>query len=116
MTDPADRPKGYRKRRTGEFICHCCRQKQEFCWSCPCGFMICKECFEENVDFYGYYRTHSTYLDHKYFVRRKLDVKLSLDSFVFESDAKVGHPVQSKNEFRMIHFIHIPHISSEILM
>lgn len=47
-----------------------------------------KEFFEENVDFYGYYRTHSTYLDHKYFIRRKLDVKLSLDSFVFESDAR----------------------------
>ena len=50
-----------------------------------------KEFFEENVDFYGYYRTHSTYLDHKYFVRRKLDVKLSLDAFVFESDARFSH-------------------------
>ena len=47
-----------------------------------------KEFFEENVDFYGYYRTNSTFLDHKYFIRRKLDVKLSIDSFVFESDAR----------------------------
>ncbi len=45
-----------------------------------------KEFFEENVDFYGYYRTNSTFLDHKYFIRRKLDIKLSVDSFVFESD------------------------------
>lgn len=47
-----------------------------------------KEFFEENVDFYGYYRTNSTFLDQKYFVRKKLDVKLSLDSFVFESDPR----------------------------
>jgi len=40
--------RGYRQRRTGEYVCHCCKKKQEFCWSCPCGFMICKECFEEN--------------------------------------------------------------------
>ncbi len=44
--------------------------------------------FEENVDFYGYYRTNSTFLDHKYFIRKNLDVKLSLDSFVFETDSR----------------------------
>lgn len=47
-----------------------------------------KEFFEENVDFYGYYRTNSTFLDHKYFIRKNLDVKLSLDSFVFETDSR----------------------------
>lgn len=50
--------------------------------------MKLKQFFEENVDFYGYYRTNSTFLDHKYFLRRKFDVKLSLDSFVFESDIR----------------------------
>lgn len=39
---------GYRRRRLGEYKCHCCNEKKEFCWSCPCGFQICKECFEEN--------------------------------------------------------------------
>lgn len=47
-----------------------------------------KEFFEENVDFYGYYRTNSTYLDHKYFLREKLDYRLSLDAFVYESDSR----------------------------
>lgn len=47
-----------------------------------------KEFFEENVDFYGYYRTNSTYLDDKYFIRKKLDIRLSLDSFVFEVDPR----------------------------
>lgn len=47
-----------------------------------------KEFFEENVDFYGYYRTNSTYLDHKYFLRAKLDFRLTPDAFVYESDSR----------------------------
>jgi len=41
---------GYARRRRGgkEFTCHCCRKSVPFCWNCPCGFMICPQCFEEN--------------------------------------------------------------------
>ncbi len=39
---------GYRRRKLGEYRCQCCKQAKEFCWSCPCGFQICKKCFEEN--------------------------------------------------------------------
>lgn len=39
---------GYRKRRLGEYQCHCCKEKKPFCWSCPCGFQICDSCFQEN--------------------------------------------------------------------
>lgn len=42
--------------------------------------------FDNNLDFYKYYRTNSTYLDHKYFVRGKHDIKLSLDNYYFEAD------------------------------
>ncbi|ALJ04128.1 tetracycline regulation of excision, RteC [Pseudalgibacter alginicilyticus] len=42
--------------------------------------------FDSELEFYRYFRTGSNYLDHKYFVRGKLDVKLSLNSFYFESD------------------------------
>lgn len=45
-----------------------------------------KNFFDENLDFYRYYRTGSTYLDHKYFVRGKQDIRLNLDSHVYESD------------------------------
>lgn len=45
-----------------------------------------KRYFDNNLDFYKYYRTNSTYLDHKYFVRGKYDIKLSLDTFYFEAD------------------------------
>ncbi len=45
-----------------------------------------KKFFDKNLDFYKYYRTQSNYLDYKYFVRGKHDIKLSLDSFFFETD------------------------------
>lgn len=45
-----------------------------------------KNFFDENLDFYRYYRTRSTYLDHKYFIRGKHDIRLNLDSFVYEAD------------------------------
>lgn len=45
-----------------------------------------KRFFDNNLEFYKYYRTDSCYLDFKYFVRGKHDIKLSLDTFYFEAD------------------------------
>ena len=45
-----------------------------------------KRYFDNNLDFYRYYRTGSNYLDIKYFTRGKFDIKLDLDSFYFETD------------------------------
>lgn len=45
-----------------------------------------KNYFDENLDFYRYYRTGSTYLDHKYFLRGKQDIRLNLDAYIYESD------------------------------
>lgn len=45
-----------------------------------------KRYFDDNLDFYKYYRTKSTYLDYKYFVRGSFDVKQSLDNFYYETD------------------------------
>ena len=39
-----------------------------------------------NLEFYKYYRINSTYLDDKYFVRSKHDIKLNLDTYYFEAD------------------------------
>lgn len=41
---------------------------------------------DNNLDFCKYYRTNSTYLDHKYFVRGRYDIKLTLDTIFFEVD------------------------------
>jgi hypothetical protein len=38
-----------RRRRKGEFGCHCCKKKLPYCFNCPCGFQICEECFRENL-------------------------------------------------------------------
>ena len=45
-----------------------------------------KRYFDDNLDFYKYYRTKSTYLDYKYFVRSSFDIKQSLDNFYYEAD------------------------------
>lgn len=42
--------------------------------------------FDNNLDFYKYYRTGNNFLDYKYFVRGNFDIKLTLDSFYFEVD------------------------------
>lgn len=47
-----------------------------------------KDFFDENSHFYEYYRTGNRYLDKKYFVRGKHDLKLSIDSFYFQADQR----------------------------
>lgn len=44
--------------------------------------------FNENLDFYRYYRTGNQALDNKYFLRGRHDVKLTLDSFYFQADQR----------------------------
>ncbi|MGV8963392.1 MAG: RteC domain-containing protein [Candidatus Saccharimonadaceae bacterium] len=45
-----------------------------------------KKFFDNNLDFYKYYRTNNSYLDEKLFIRGKHDIKLCLDTFYFEVD------------------------------
>lgn len=42
--------------------------------------------FEENAEFCKYYRTGSHYLDNKYFIRGKHNIRLTLDSFYLQAD------------------------------
>lgn len=44
--------------------------------------------FDNNIDFIRYYRSGANYLDHKYFVRGKIDFRLSHESFFIELDRK----------------------------
>jgi len=52
--------------------------------------------FDNNIDFYRYYRTESTELDKQYFLRGKPDIHLNLDSFYFERDSKFFTGFDSK--------------------
>ncbi len=45
-----------------------------------------KRYFDNNLEFYKYYRTNNTFIDDKLFLRGKYDIKLSLDTFYFEAD------------------------------
>lgn len=42
--------------------------------------------FDRNLEFYKYYRSDNSYVDEKFFVRGKHDIKLWLDTYYFESD------------------------------
>lgn len=42
--------------------------------------------FDRNLEFYKYYRNNNSYVDEKFFVRGKHDLKLWLDTYYFESD------------------------------
>jgi hypothetical protein len=56
-----------------------------------------KRYFDNNLDFYRYYRTGSNYLDTKYFTRGKFDIKMALDSFYFEAD----HTFSTSHDFKV---------------
>jgi hypothetical protein len=45
-----------------------------------------KAFFDNELEFYQYYRSGNSYLDYKYFIRGKFDIKLALDSYYFETD------------------------------
>ena len=45
-----------------------------------------KKYFDNNLEFYKYYRTKNSFIDEKLFVRGKHDIKLSLDTVYFETD------------------------------
>lgn len=42
--------------------------------------------FAENLEFYQYMRNNMSYLDDKYFVRGKLDLRLYMDTFIYDAD------------------------------
>lgn len=56
-----------------------------------------KRYFDNNLDFYNYHRTGSSFLDFKYFVRGSQDNKLRLDSFFFEVD----HSFSTSHDFKV---------------
>lgn len=45
-----------------------------------------KAFFDNELEFYKYYRSGNSYLDYKYFLRGKFDIKLALSSYYFEVD------------------------------
>ena len=49
-----------------------------------------KRFFDNNLEFYKYYRTNNSFIDDKLFIRGKYDIKLSLDTVYFETDHRIS--------------------------
>jgi len=49
---------------------------------------LLKGSFDNNIDFYRYYRAHRTDFDKHYFLRSQPDIETYFDSFYFERDPK----------------------------
>ncbi|WP_151154352.1 RteC domain-containing protein [Sphingobacterium sp.] len=60
-----------------------------------------KRYFDNNLDFYKYYRTNNSYLDEKMFVRNKHDIKLCLDTYYFQSD----HSFSTSHDYKVAKII-----------
>jgi hypothetical protein len=56
-----------------------------------------KAFFDENVDFYRYYRTGNDYLDKKYFLRGTHDFRFTLDSSYLQAD----HRFTTSHDFKV---------------
>ena len=60
-----------------------------------------KRYFDNNLEFYKYYRTNNSFIDDKMFVRGKYDIKLSLDTFYFEAD----HSFSTSHDYKVAKII-----------
>ncbi len=60
-----------------------------------------KTYFDENMSFYSYYRTESTYLDETYFLRGRHNIKLGLDTYYFETD----HNFNTSHDYKVAKII-----------
>lgn len=60
-----------------------------------------KRFFDNNLDFYKYYRSNNSFVDEKFFVRGKHDIRLWLDTFYFEAD----HTFSTSHDYKVAKII-----------
>ncbi|QNL48772.1 RteC domain-containing protein [Olivibacter sp. SDN3] len=60
-----------------------------------------KRFFDNNLDFYKYYRSNNSFLDESFFVRGKHDIKLWLDTYYFQSD----HTFSTSHDYKVAKII-----------
>src|SRR5690606_34070537 len=60
-----------------------------------------KRYFDNNLEFYKYYRTNNSFIDTKLFLRGKHDIKLSLDTVYFETD----HRFSTSHDYKVAKII-----------
>ncbi len=60
-----------------------------------------KRFFDNNLDFYKYYRSNNSFLDENFFLRGKHDIRLWLDTFYFEAD----HRFSTSHDYKVAKII-----------
>ncbi|MGS2763812.1 RteC domain-containing protein [Sinomicrobium sp. M5D2P9] len=70
--------------------------------------------FNDNLEFYHYYRRNSTYLDQQYFLRGKTDVRLGLDTHFCFSDEEFSTSHDSTVATILAYDMLIVYLKSEI--
>ena len=60
-----------------------------------------KRFFDNNLDFYKYYRSNNSFVDEKFFMRGKHDIRLWLDTFYFEAD----HRFSTSHDYKVAKII-----------
>lgn len=60
-----------------------------------------KRFFDNNLDFYKYYRSNNSFLDEKMFLRGNHDIKLWLDTYYFQSD----HNFSTSHDYKVAKII-----------
>jgi hypothetical protein len=79
--------KPYGAKRTKKYLCKELKKLKRF--------------FDNNLDFYKYYRSNNSFLDEKFFVRGKHDIRLWLDTFYFEAD----HRFSTSHDYKVAKII-----------
>lgn len=79
--------KPYAAKRTKKYLCKELKKLKRF--------------FDNNLDFYKYYRSNNSFLDEKFFVRGKHDIRLWLDTFYFEAD----HRFSTSHDYKVAKII-----------
>ena len=75
-----------------------------------------KAFFDNELEFYQYFRSGSTYLDFKYFFRGKFDIKLVLDSYYFETDTSFATSHDFKVATILANDLIELHIENQLIM
>lgn len=71
--------------------------------------------FDDNIDFYKYHRTNSTYLDELYFLRGNFDFKLNFEDNFFERDPNFSTSHDTKVAHIMANDLLLIYIDKKIM-
>ncbi len=70
--------------------------------------------FNNNLEFYNYYKVGATYLDHQYFIRDQMDIRLNIEAYHFFTDKQFSTSHDSTVSTVLAHDALIIYLKDEI--